>query len=80
MKIFRFAIILVSLIFCGCVGPQPMQETYTTFEKIIEVPNYTKNEIFDQTKIFIAENFRSAKSDELVKSNLNRHPGKGRSL
>jgi len=61
MKKICFIMMLGCLFLLSCVGAQHIKEPYTTIEKIIEVPGVSKNDIYDQTKIFIAENFRSAK-------------------
>ena len=44
----------------GCAGMQARPSE--NLEKIVEIPGFTKNQIFDQTKIYIAENFKSAKA------------------
>jgi len=62
MKRICFMIVFVCLFLMSCVGAQPIKEPYTSLEKIVNVPGANKDEIFDQTKIFIAENFRSAKA------------------
>lgn len=62
MKKGKYVSILMVFILIGCIKGQYIKEPYTSVEKIVEVPGYTQNEIFDQTKIFIAENFRSAKA------------------
>jgi len=46
----------------GCAGMQPIQETDRTFDGVFETPGFSKDQIFTSTKIWIAENFRSAKS------------------
>jgi len=46
----------------GCAGLQPIADADRTFERIVEAPGYSKKQIFNGTKIWIAENFRSAKA------------------
>jgi hypothetical protein len=46
----------------GCAGMQPMTDADRTFERVVEAPGYSKEQIFNGTKIWIAENFRSAKA------------------
>ncbi len=52
----------VALALSGCAGMQPVAETDRTFERIVEAPDYSKDQIYNSTKIWIAENFKSAKS------------------
>lgn len=54
------SIVMLGLI--GCASIQPVAETDQTFNKVFEVPGFSKDRIFDGTKIWIAENFRSAKA------------------
>jgi len=62
MKKICFMIMFFCLFLWSCVGAQYIKQPYTSIEKIMHVPGFNKNEIYDQTKIFIAENFRSAKA------------------
>ena len=56
------AILGVALALNGCAGMQPVAETDRTFERVVEAPGYSKDQIYNSTKIWVAENFRSAKS------------------
>jgi len=56
------AILGVALVLGGCAGMQPVAEADRTFERVVEAPNHTKDQIYTSTKIWIAENFKSAKS------------------
>jgi len=56
------AILGVALALNGCAGMQPVAETDRTFERVVESPGYSKNQIYNSTKIWVAENFKSAKS------------------
>jgi len=53
--------LLMTLAF-GCAGMQPVKEADRSFEKIVEAPGHSKEQIFYGTKIWIAENFKSAKA------------------
>lgn len=53
-------VIAIFLIVSGCAGMQG--KPAVNLEKIVAVRSFTKNQIFDQTKIYIAENFKSAKA------------------
>ena len=46
----------------GCAGIKPIPESERTFQQVVEAPGFTKNQIYSQVKIWIAENFKSAKS------------------
>ena len=46
----------------GCAGLQPITDSDRTFERVVEAPGYSKEQIFNGTKIWIAENFKSAKA------------------
>lgn len=55
----------LAFIMSGCAGQelyQPISESDRTFERVVEAPGYSKEEIYTSTKIWIAENFNSAKS------------------
>lgn len=49
-------------IFFNCAGPQLVPEGERNFGRIVDAPGYSKEQIFNNTKIWIAENFRSAKA------------------
>jgi hypothetical protein len=53
---------MIPLFLVGCAGLQPIADVDHTFERIVEAPGYSKEQIFNGTKIWIAENFRSAKA------------------
>jgi hypothetical protein len=50
------------LILAGCSMVKPISESDRTFYRVVDVPGYTKDQIYFVTKIWIAENFTSAKS------------------
>lgn len=53
---------MISLFLAGCAGLQPVADADRTFERVVEAPGYSKEQIFNGTKIWIAENFKSAKT------------------
>jgi hypothetical protein len=57
-----FAVVVMVALFAGCAGMRPVAETDRTFEGIFEAPGATKDQIYSATKMWIAENFRSAKA------------------
>ena len=46
----------------GCTSVQPIIESDRTFERVVNAPGYKKEQIYNSTKIWIAENFKSAKA------------------
>lgn len=54
--------VIATSLLLGCAIPQPITEADRTFERVVEAPGYSKDQIFEATKIWIAENFRSAKA------------------
>ena len=46
----------------SCAGMEPLSDADKTVEKVVEVPGYTKDQIYTATKIWLAENFVSSKS------------------
>ena len=46
----------------GCAGLQQVKQEDLTIQRVVEVSDYTKHQVYDQCKIWIAENFRSAKA------------------
>lgn len=61
---FRNIVMAIGLgvILASCAGMQPVSETDRTFERVFNVPNHSRDQIYTSIKIWIAENFRSAKS------------------
>lgn len=53
---------MIFLFLAGCAGSQPVADEDRTFERVVEAPGYSKEQIFNGTKIWIAENFKSAKA------------------
>jgi len=63
MKCWMKQILIMIFVFlAGCAGLQPIADADRTFERIVEAPGYSKEQIFNGTKIWIAENFKSAKA------------------
>jgi len=58
----NFIVGTIFFLFTGCAGMQPITEANRTFEKVYEAPSYSREEIFNGTKVWIAENFKSAKA------------------
>ena len=58
----RVLVLAAFFTLAGCAGMQPMAETDKTIEKVVEVPTYTKDQIYTATKIWLAETFVSSKS------------------
>ena len=48
--------------FLGCAGMQRPSESDLTITRVIQAPDYKKAEIYAATKIWIAQNFNSAKA------------------
>jgi len=57
---FIFSMIFLSLV--GCAGLQPVADVDRTFQRVVQAPGYSEEQIFNGTKIWIAENFNSAKA------------------
>jgi hypothetical protein len=62
MKNKIWILVVAALMQVGCAGMQPITDAERTFDAIFEVPGFTKDQIFNSTKIWIAENFHSAKA------------------
>jgi hypothetical protein len=60
MRFLTTVSIVVAL--SGCAAMQPVTEADKTIEAITELPNFTKDQIYVGSKVWIAENFKSAKS------------------
>lgn len=58
----KMIFILAFSVIVGCAGVQPATTIDHTFEKVFNTPAHSKEQIFNGTKIWIAENFKSAKS------------------
>jgi hypothetical protein len=63
MRVKQISIVLfTTFLFIGCTGMQQITEADRTFERIVPAPGHSKDEIYDSVKMWIAENFRSAKA------------------
>lgn len=58
----RALLVIVAAVLSGCAGMQPVAEADRTIEGVFEAPGASKDQVFSATKIWIAENFRSAKA------------------
>ena len=54
--------IILCLILSGCAGLQPVNNADLTFNRVVDAPGFTKDQIYDFTKMWVAENFKSAKA------------------
>lgn len=55
-------LLLAMIMLAGCAGLAPVDKSQLTFDRIVEAPGMTKDQIYDGTRMWIAENFRSAKA------------------
>lgn len=63
MRITSFALLFACLVLVtGCAGMMPVDKSQLTFDRVVEAPGMTKDQIYDSTRMWIAENFRSAKA------------------
>ena len=51
-----------ALLLFGCASAYLVPDAERVFERVVEAPGYSKEQIFNGTKIWIAENFKSAKA------------------
>ena len=63
MRYWINLILVMSFLFLSsCAGLQQVTNEDRTFERVFEAPGYSKEQIFNGTKIWIAENFKSSKA------------------
>jgi hypothetical protein len=55
------AVFMISFL-SGCAIPRPLTEEESIIQKVVDVPGYNKGQIFERSKMWFVENFRSAKS------------------
>lgn len=60
MNIIKVIALSIIITLTGCAGMQPAKQT--SIENVIDVPGRSKDQIYTATKIWIAENFNSAKA------------------
>ncbi|MBG32959.1 DUF4468 domain-containing protein [Alcanivorax jadensis] len=53
---------LITGLLVGCASMQPVADEDRTFDRVVEAPGHSKDDIYTATKVWIAENFKSAKS------------------
>jgi hypothetical protein len=56
------SLVLVLLTLSGCASMHRVAETDRSFERIVEVAGYSKDQIYSSSKMWVAGNFKSAKS------------------
>lgn len=59
--ILRF-ILLITVLLHGCAAAFPLKPEETSYQKIIELPAQSKGHIYEKSRQWIAERFKSAKS------------------
>lgn len=60
MKQIKSAIMIATILLTSCAGMEPAKES--SIESVVDIPGRTKDQIYSSTKIWIAENFHSAKA------------------
>ncbi len=50
------------LLFVGCAELEPIPDEDKSFNAVYQIPNSSKDTIYNNTRIWIAENFRSSKA------------------
>lgn len=60
-KMITAAILTGSIALTGCSGMRAIPEQERNIERIVNAPGLTKEQIYIETKIWIAENFHSSK-------------------
>lgn len=60
MKNF-FYLIVMSLILTGCAGMETIPDTDRTFFRVVDMQGMSKDQIFNGSREWIAENFKSSK-------------------
>ena len=61
MKRISLFLLLLSILI-SCAGMEKALESELTIQKVFEAPGFSKDHIYNQTKIWIAQNFRSSKA------------------
>ena len=60
---FSIFVAFVALAFSSCASLETVPASERTMDALVyDIPNVSKNQIFDSAKLWIAENFRSAKN------------------
>lgn len=63
MKAIRNAMMGLALVgLSGCAGMAQVDQSQLTFDRVVDVPGASKDKIYDGTRMWIAENFHSAKA------------------
>lgn len=61
MKMKTLAVVALVGVLAGCENMQPIQESSKTFDRVVEAPGFTKDQLYNGSKMWIAESFKSAK-------------------
>lgn len=58
----KLIMVVMLLVVSGCAGLKTVPSSELESEKVFQVPNMKKDEIFEKSKMWIAKNFKSAKA------------------
>ena len=58
----RIAVICLLFAMASCAVPQHVREEDKTFSQVFEAPGLTKQVLYEKVKIWLAQNFKSAKA------------------
>lgn len=58
----RLLTTLLIFVLTGCVGAMPAQKADMSYQKVVELPNQSKDQIYEKSKQWIASTFKSAKA------------------
>jgi len=61
-KLFSVGVMLFLVALIECAGMKPVKQEDLTIQQVVEVPGFTKYQIYDCCKIWVAERFISAKT------------------
>lgn len=56
------ALVMVAAALTGCAGMQPVPESEKTVIKVIETPGQSKDKIYNATRVWFSESFKSSKA------------------
>ena len=60
-RVFSLCVSII-LVITGCAGIQEAPKSELTIQKVYEIPGNPQDKIYNESKIWIAENFKSAKA------------------
>jgi hypothetical protein len=58
----RLVLICTALFLSGCAAAMPVKQEDMTYQKVIELPKQSKQQIFEKSKQWIASTFKSSKA------------------